>query len=234
MIETKFLNNNNCYTKPTKIKPQYIIVHSTACGYRDKDQLYNNWNKPDKLSVHGMVDDTGSWQTLPLNFLGWHVGSRGNSKTVGFEICEPKNIVYANANHTKVDAARYNPKNQEVKADFEKRYKNAVELATYFCRKTGLGADKILSHKEACAKGIASNHGDVEHWFPLFGKNMDGFREDVKKELAKKPNPNCGGDFFRVIDAKTKRQLGAFRDIDNALNKIREQLLNGKDVNITC
>ena len=56
--------------------------------------------------------------------LGWHVGALGNGKTVGFEICEPKNIAYANANHTKVDTVRYDPKNPEVKADFEKRYKN--------------------------------------------------------------------------------------------------------------
>ena len=121
MIETKFLNNNDCYTKPTEIKPKYIIVHSTACGYRDKDQLYNNWNKSGKLSVHGMVDDKGGYYTLPLNYLGWHVGSRGNGKTVGFETCEPRNIAYANANHTKVDTTIYNPNDPQVRADFEKR-----------------------------------------------------------------------------------------------------------------
>ena len=31
--------------------------------------------------------------------------------------------------------------------------------------------------------GVASNHGDVMHWFPKFGKNMDGFRADVSREL---------------------------------------------------
>lgn len=204
MIEEKYLTNNDTYKKPIKIKPLYIIVHSTAVGYESKDALYNSWNKPDRLSVHGMVDDTGSYQTLPLDYLGGHVGSKGNGKTIGFEICEPKNIAYADKAHTKIDTEKYNPNNPAIRADFLKRYKNAVELATYFCRETGLGADKILSHKEACAKGIASNHADVEHWFPLFGKSMDGFRADVKKELAKKPNPNCGGEkIYRV-------QCGAF------------------------
>ena len=234
MIEEKYLINSDNFKKPVKIKPMYIIVHSTAVGYASKDALYNSWNKPDRLSVHGMVDDMGSYQTLPFDYLGGHVGSKGNGKTVGFEICEPKNIAYADKAHTKIDTAKYNPKDANIRADFLRRYKNAVELATYFCRKTGLGADKLLSHREACAKGIASNHADVEHWFPLFSKSMDGFRADVKKELEKKPNPNTGGGYFRIIDAKTKRQLGAFRNIDNALNKIREQLLNGKDTNITC
>lgn len=31
--------------------------------------------------------------------------------------------------------------------------------------------------------GVASNHGDVLHWFPRHGKNMDDFRSDVAREL---------------------------------------------------
>ena len=34
----------------------------------------------------------------------------------------------------------------------------------------------IISHKEACARGYASNHGDPENWLARFGKNMDWFR----------------------------------------------------------
>lgn len=234
MISKKFLTNNTAYINPIRIEAEYLIVHSTGVGYKSKDSLFNSWNKPNKLSVHGMVDDIGSFNTMPLDYLAGHVGKKGNDKTIGFEICEPKNIVYADKAHTKVDITKYSPKDPANIADFNKRYKNAVELAVYFCRETGLSADKILSHREACAKGIASNHADVEHWFPLFGKSMNDFRADVKKELGKKPNPNTGGGYFRVIDAKTKRQLGAFRNIDNVLNIVREQLLNGKDINITC
>ena len=210
MIETKFLANNECYISPITIRPKYIIVHSTACGYRDKDQLFKNWDGAGKLSVHGMVDDRGSYLTLPLDTLGWHVGALGNGKTVGFEICEPKNIAYANANHTKVDTVRYDPKNPEVKADFEKRYKNAVELAVYMSRQTGIPVERIVSHKEGHAMGIASNHGDPDQWWSLFGKTMDDFRADVRNALAqpiRKPNPQTGGEtiLYRV-------QCGAFLD----------------------
>ena len=191
MILKKYLVQNDTYTSPTTIEPEYIIVHSTGVGYKSKDTLFKSWNKPDKLSIHGMVDDKGSYHTLPLNCLAWHVGKLGNGKTVGFEICEPKNIAYADAAHTKVDVVTYNPKDPKIIADFNKRYKFAVELAVKFCKELGFGTDKLLSHREACAKGIASNHADVEHWFKLFGKDMDDFRADVAKKLKfRVPKPN--------------------------------------------
>ena len=42
-----------------------------------------------------------------------------------------------------------------------------------------------VSHKEGCARGIASNHGDPEHlWNGLgMGYTMNGFRNDVYKAL---------------------------------------------------
>lgn len=215
MITTKYLTQNRTYTSPYKIKPQYIIVHSTAVGYKNgKDQLFNQWNKPSaQLSVHGMTDDKGGYITLPLNYLGWHVGKKGNEKTVGFEICEPGNIAYANANHTKVDTAKYNPKDPAIIADFNKRYDVAVELAAEFCRLTGLDSSKVISHAEGYKLGVASNHGDVGHWFPLFGKSMDGFRADVKKALAKQQpattTPATTGKLYRV-------QVGAFSNKANA------------------
>ena len=219
MIKEKFLVNNDTYKNPTNIKPEYIIVHSTGVGYKNKDVLFNGWNKPNKLSIHGIVDNNGSYHTLPLNFLAWHVGKKGNDKTVGFEICEPKNIAYADKAHTRIDTIKYNPKDPANIADFNKRYSNAVEMAVYFCRQTGLGADKLLSHREACARGIASNHADVEHWFPLFGKSMNDFRADVKKILAQKPNPNTGGTvtkkYYRV-------QAGAFLARQKAEDLVRK------------
>ena len=189
MIETKFLVNNSCYLSPTRIEPEFIIVHSTGVGYKSKDSLFDSWNRPDKLSVHGMVDNEGAYHTLPLNYLGWHVGKKGNGKTVGFEICEPKNIVYADKAHTKIDTERYNPEDLKIYNDFFDRYYNAVSLAEYFCRKLRFSADKLLSHREACAMGIASNHADVEHWFSLFGVTMDDFRKRVALGLSQKYIP---------------------------------------------
>ena len=92
--------------------------------------------------------------------------------------------LYIDAAHTKIDREKYDPMNFGIYMDFYDRYDNAVELAVHFCRKLRLTPDRILSHREACAKGIASNHADVEHWFSLFKLTMDDFRRAVEKELS--------------------------------------------------
>ena len=74
---------------------------------------------------------------------------------------------------------------------------DALNDRAYFEEAFGLAADlcqrlmknyptikpgNIISHKEACARGYASNHGDPEHWLARFGKNMDWFRAMVAPE----------------------------------------------------
>ena len=61
----------------------------------------------------------------------------------------------------------------------------AVELCAYLCKQFGLTEKDIICHSEGYKRGIASNHGDVMHWFPKHGKSMDTFRADVKALLAK-------------------------------------------------
>ena len=67
---------------------------------------------------------------------------------------------------------------------FNAVYKEAVELCAYLCKEYGLTEKDIICHSEGHKKGIASNHGDVMHWFPKHGKSMDTFRSDVKKLLS--------------------------------------------------
>ena len=74
---------------------------------------------------------------------------------------------------------------------------DALNDRAYFEEAFGLAADlcqrlmknyptikpgNIISHKEACARGYASNHGDPENWLARFGKNMDWFRSQVAPE----------------------------------------------------
>ena len=74
---------------------------------------------------------------------------------------------------------------------------DALNDRAYFEEAFGLAADlcqrlmknyptikpgNIISHKEACARDYASNHGDPEHWLARFGKNMDWFRSLVAPE----------------------------------------------------
>ena len=59
-----------------------------------------------------------------------------------------------------------------------------MELTAYLCKEYNLDplADGVvICHREGYHRGIASNHGDVLHWFPKFGKTMDDFRADVAR-----------------------------------------------------
>ncbi len=103
-----------------------------------------------------------TYQTLPWDHRGWHAGGSANNTHIGFEICEDDLT---------------NP------AYFTKVYTEAVELCAYLCQQFGLTAADIICHSEGRKLHIASNHGDVMHWFPKHGKSMDTFRADVKALL---------------------------------------------------
>lgn len=183
------LTENACYKAGRKITPKGIMVHSTGAnnpnlrryvgpddGLLGVNQYGNHWNQ-DKpggsyVCVHGFIgklaDGTvATYQTLPWNWRGWHAGdgSKGsaNNTHISFEICEDD---LTDSNY------------------FAAVYQEAVELCAYLCKQYGLTEKDILCHSEGYTQGIASNHGDVMHWFPKFGKSMDTFRADVKKLLG--------------------------------------------------
>jgi hypothetical protein len=56
----------------------------------------------------------------------------------------------------------------------------------YLCKQYGIRPERpyLICHSEGHELGIASNHGDVMHWFPKHGKSMDTFRAAVKAGLA--------------------------------------------------
>ena len=183
------LTENACYKTGRKITPKGIMVHSTGAnnpnlrryvgpddGLLGVNQYGNHWNQ-DKpggsyVCVHGFIGkladgSVATYQTLPWNWRGWHAGdgSKGsaNDTHISFEICEDD-----------LTDSSY----------FAAVYQEAVELCAYLCKQYGLTEKDILCHSEGHAQGIASNHGDVMHWFPKFGKSMDTFRADVKKLLG--------------------------------------------------
>ena len=66
-------------------------------------------------------------------------------------------------------------------------FEEAFGLAADLCKRLmknypSIRAENIISHKEACGRGYASNHGDPEHWLSKFGKNMNWFRTQVAPE----------------------------------------------------
>lgn len=183
MIEVKYMTENPCFgAQRRQITPRYLIIHSTGSPIPSKEDLFRRWNKADaQLSIHAAADGDGVLITLPLNLRGWHVGELGNGETVGLEICEGPRIRYLGGET--IDQTKYNPKDPENIAWFERCWENALAGAAYICRETGLPTYCAISHAEAYKMGLASNHGDPEHWFRLFGKTMDGFRAALKERL---------------------------------------------------
>lgn len=166
-LKVRCMTENDCYKQNRTHSMQGIMVHSTATPGIMAEDWYSRWNKPGvEKCVHAFVDDRVVIQHLPWTMRGWHAGKHpstgksANNTHIGFEICEPEdwktNAVY-----------------------FEKAWKNAVELCVMLCRQYGFTASDITSHCEGYRAGVASNHGDPMHWFPKFGKSMDGFRKEV-------------------------------------------------------
>ena len=187
-LRKQILTNNDCYLRGRTIRPQGVMVHSTGAnnpnlrryvapndGVLGEPSL-RHWNQSGTTAcVHAFIgklaDGTiATYQTLPWTMRGWHCGTgtsgiSANNTHISFEICEDG-----------LTDASY----------FQAVYREAVELTAYLCKEFGLDpmADgAVICHQEGYKRGIASNHGDVLHWFPKFGKTMDDFRADVAREM---------------------------------------------------
>ena len=182
-----FLTENACYKAGRTITVKGIMVHSTGAnnpslkryvgpndGLLGENKYNNHWNtdRPGgrQVCVHAFIgrlaDGTvATYQTLPWNHRGWHAGGSANNTHIGFEICEDG-----------LTDSTY----------FSQVYREAVELCVMLCKEYGLTEADIICHSEGYKQGVASNHGDVMHWFPKHGKSMDTFRADVKALLEGK------------------------------------------------
>ena len=196
-LRKQILTHNNCYTVGWTIRPAGVMVHSTGAnnpkvsryvpgdsvlgyniGGNHWDQTNAQWEEkfgePLDRCVHAIIGKwadgkVGTVQTLTWNRRAWHCGKgrkgTANDTHIAFEICED---------------------GLTDESYFSAVYQEAVELTAYLCKEYGLDPLEdgvVICHSEGYRRGVASNHGDVMHWFPKFGKNMDGFRVDMSREL---------------------------------------------------
>lgn len=208
---TQIFTNNDCYKAGRTFAPKGVMVHSTGAnnprlsryvpgneeiGYNTGG---NHWDRDrDGVCVHGFIGkladgSVGVVQTLPWNCRCGHcgAGSKGsaNNTHIAFEICEDG-----------LQDASY----------FSAVYQAAVELTADLCKQYGLDplADGVvICHSEGHARGVASNHADVMHWFPIHGKSMDTFRADVAREME---------------DEMTQEQFNKMMDTYNAQKAAEE------------
>ncbi len=184
-----YAKNNLCY-KAARTMPQGspagIIIHSTGannpnlkryvnapeiCG---ENPYKNYFDRPDSnVCPHAVIGKGKNGEVKAAKLLPWNIccwgcgsGSKGSYNYspayIQVEICE--------------DALN-------DRAYFEEAFGLAAQLCQRLMKNyPTVKPENIISHKEACARGYASNHGDPEHWLARFGKNMDWFRAQVAPE----------------------------------------------------
>lgn len=215
------LTANDCCKAGAAMAPKGVMVHSTgannpmlrryvqpAGGDTDYAGLMNklgvnpngnHWNRGGlDVCVHAFIGRladgrVATVETLPWCRRGWHAGNgstrpSANNTHIGFEICEDG-----------LDDPDY----------FAAVYREAVELTAHLCELYGLDPMEpgvVVSHSEGHRLGMASNHGDVEHWFPKFGKTMDDFRADVAKEMGPEDEDMTQEMFDGMMEQWLKRR----------------------------
>lgn len=223
-IVEAILTKNPCYTAGRKIEVKGLMLHSVGCSQPKASAFVNYWNDENygRACVHAFIDaETGEvYQTLPWNHRGWHGGGASNNTHIGVEMCEPGCIKYTGSFGITVAEDKV----AEAKEMVERTYQSAVELFAILCKTYVLNPMEdgvIISHTEGYKRGIASNHGDPEHlWKQLkMGYTMDGFRQDVKKEMEKSgAEQPIKDEYYRVRKSwsDVKSQKGAYKVLANA------------------
>lgn len=215
-LRQQILTKNDCYKAGRTIAVKGVMVHSTAANnprvaryVPGNDELGwntggNDWDRPGlEKCVHAFIGKfadggTGTVQTLPWNWRGWHGGGSSNNTHIGFEICEDglTDPVY-----------------------FKAAYQEAVELTAMLCREYGLDplADGVvICHQEGYRRGIASNHADVLHWFPKQGKTMDDFRHDVAETMKEEDDDMDQDKFNQMFNTAMQRYRQGLQDNDSS------------------
>ncbi len=179
----KYLTKSGCYRAGRKIAVRGLMIHSVGCPQPKASAFISNWDKAHAgACVHAIVEPGGDvYQLLPWDYRGWHCGGDANGTHIGVEMTEPATIRYTGGSDWAETGDGRNTESHVLAA-----YKYAVELFAYLCRMYGLDplADGVvISHSEGCKRGIASNHGDVEHIWKRFGLSMGQFRKDIRAAM---------------------------------------------------
>ena len=193
-IYKRIFYNSDCYKQDTIQHQRGVQVHSTGAnnpwlrryvgpddGRLGVNQYGNHSNKPGSTVcasayIGKQADGTVAvYQTLPWDMRCWLSGSgkNGNANKLGyagFEICED---------------------GLQDEGYFLAAMEQAILLTAHLCKLFGMvptavvketpegPALAVMDHAELHRVGLASNHGDISHWFKKFGWNMDNFRDRV-------------------------------------------------------
>lgn len=179
-----FVTQNPLYQQYTRIQVRKLVLHSVGCPQPSAAVFARQWQTA-RYFAHAVLQADGTvYQVAPWDCRLMHVGA-ANAYSIGVEMTEPDCIRYTGgATFVCSDRAR-------ALAQVTGTYNTAVALFAWLCQRFGLDPNKdIISHAEASAMGIGTDHADPEHlWRQLgTGYTMDGFRRDVAEAMDENDN----------------------------------------------
>ena len=192
VIKKDLALNSPCNRTGAEIVVKGLMLHSVGCPQPSPEVFARIWKTSQTVGVHAVAGTDYVIQCLPLfperkrARRGWHggAGARGsvNNTHLSLELTEPATIKYVGGGKWIETSDGKNTKRHILAT-----YKVAVQLFAKWCKDFNLDplADGvIISHHEGFMRGIATNHGDVEHLWNKFGLTMKQFRKDVKTEMS--------------------------------------------------
>ena len=191
-IRKQIAEDSPCNKTGAEITVKGAMLHSVGCPQPKPEVFAKTWETSTAACVHAVTgEEEYAIQCLPLfperkkARRGWHGASGKNGSVnnthLSLEMTEPATIKYVGG-ATWIETGDGSNTKRHVLAT----YANAVKLFAKWCSEFGLNPLEdgvIISHHEGNQRGIASNHGDVEHIWNKFGLTMDQFRRDVDKAM---------------------------------------------------
>lgn len=251
-IVKKIVYGNRRYKAQEEFTPRGIVVHSIGVTQPCADALYRYWASDGSPYVtHYVLDNKQVIQCMPDNLRCWHVGSPGNSKWLGVEMCEPDSIVAHDANIGTGGGFRIKDYDAAVEyaADC---YSLVVRLCAQKCREYGWDPyTAVWTHGEITRKGLSNtDHSDPHHlWNGLgLGYDLAKLRQDVAAMMNAAdqtvPAPDDGDEvvedpieqIYRIRTAwdAPASQIGAYVNLDYAIAACKPGYavfdINGKQV----
>ena len=192
-IVEAFVTQNPLYQQYTRIPVRKLVLHSVGCPQPNAAVFARQWQTA-RYFAHAVLQADGTvYQVAPWDCRLMHVGA-ANAYSIGVEMTEPDCIRYTGgATFVCSDRAR-------ALAQVTGTYNTAVALFAQLCAQFGLDPrSDIISHAEASAAGIGTDHVDPEHlWRQLgMGYTMDGFRADVAAAMAAENTDGEDDDMIR-------------------------------------
>ena len=184
VIKEAFAVNSPRYTSGARLIPVGVVLHSVGTPQPSAEVFVKMWQSgKSPYFTHYVLDDQDIYQIMPHNRPLYHIGSPGNNKWLGIEMCEPNTIKYTGGATFKMTDP------EKARAFVKACYDQAVWLLAKLCQEYDWNPQTaILTHNEVSTKRLSNtDHVDPEHLWKGTGMpyTLQKLRNDVAAAMGK-------------------------------------------------